>query len=362
MNLLYLFTALLGFWSCSDDDPAPAPVNISCSPTEITVGTDETTVTLNVTSSREYTAYTQENWITLTLEPYTPEKGTSTIQVKIAANGDEERTGNIIIKSSATRITVPVKQAGVQVAPPDPDIEAPEGYELVWHDEFNSGNEPGGDWYYETGGGGWGNNELQNYVAGYQDGEQLAKVSDGILSIIAKKIGESVYSIRMNTTESWTYGYFEARLKLPSGKGTWPAFWMMPKNFKAWPDDGEIDIMEEVGYNPNYVSSSIHCKAYNHTNGTQKTQERLVSTAQTDFHVYALEWTETYIRTLVDGEQLFYFENDGKGDKSTWPFDQPFYLKLNLAWGGNWGGAQGVDESVLPATYQIDYVRVFQKK
>lgn len=244
----------------------------------------------------------------------------------------------------------------------DANIIAPEGYTLVWNDEFEAGVEPDSEWYYETGGDGWGNNELQHYVKGAQRLEQLAAVKDGILTITAKMIGDTVYSIRMNTKESWKYGYFEARLKLPSGKGTWPAFWMMPKNFTSWPGDGEIDIMEEVGYRPDYVSSAIHCTAYNHSIGTEKTNEMFLSTSQTEFHIYALEWTEDYIRTFVDGKELFYFPNDKKGDKNTWPFNAPFYLKLNLAWGGNWGGAEGVDESVLPADYKIDYVRVFQKK
>lgn len=97
-------------------------------------------------------------------------------------------------------------------------------------------------------------------------------------------------------------------------------------------------------------------------NGTQKTREKLIQGAEDEFHVYALEWTADFIRTYVDGVELFYFANDKKGDKNTWPFNAPFYLKLNLAWGGNWGGAQGVDESALPAVYQIDYVRVFQKQ
>lgn len=255
---------------------------------------------------------------------------------------------------TVTQDTVTVKQTVKS--------EAPEGYSLVWNDEFEVGVEPDSEWYYETGGNGWGNNELQHYVAGSQGSEQLAAVKDGVLTIIAKKIGDTVYSIRMNTNKSWKYGYFEARLKLPSGKGTWPAFWMMPKNFTSWPGDGEIDIMEEVGYRPNYVSSAIHCTAYNHSIGTQKTKETFLATSQTEFHVYALEWTEDYIRTFVDGKELFYFPNDKKGDKNTWPFNAPFYLKLNLAWGGNWGGAEGVDESVLPANYEIDYVRVFQKK
>lgn len=246
----------------------------------------------------------------------------------------------------------------------EPDIPTPAGYRLVWQDEFNDAGETlpsTAKWWYETGDNGWGNNELQDYVSGRYGDEKLALVSNGTLKIIAKKIGGKVRSIRMNTVDGWTYGYFEARLKLPSGKGTWPAFWMMPKNFKTWPGDGEIDIMEEVGYNPNRCSSSIHCNAYNHTIGTQKTNEILIATAQTEFHTYAVEWTENYLKFYFDGKLHFTFTNDKKGDYNTWPFYNPFYLKLNLAWGGNWGGAQGIDENCLPAVYEIDYVRVFKK-
>lgn len=246
----------------------------------------------------------------------------------------------------------------------EPEINIPAGYKLVWQEEFNEAGTTSPlmtKWWYETGDSGWGNHELQDYVSGKYGNEQLAVISNGTLKIIAKKIDSKVRSIRMNTLDSWTYGYFEARLKLPPGKGTWPAFWMMPKNFKAWPDDGEIDIMEEVGYNPNRVSSSIHCKAYNHGIGTQKTNEIFISTAQSEFHTYALEWTEDFMKFYFDGKVHFTFTNDKSGNKDTWPFDAPFYLKLNLAWGGDWGGAQGIDESCLPATYEVDYVRVFKK-
>lgn len=246
----------------------------------------------------------------------------------------------------------------------------PQGYSLVWQDEFDDARLNGGkpalpnttEWSYETGAGGWGNNELQNYVPGFLGVDTCAQIYGGSLKIIAKKVGNQVLSIRMNTKQSWTYGYFEARLQLPEGKGTWPAFWMLPKNFTAWPADGEIDIMEEVGYDPNNVSSSIHCTAYNHAIGTQKTASKKIPTAQTDFHVYAVEWTADYIYGFVDGIRYFTFINDKTGNKNTWPFNAEFYLKLNLAWGGNWGGAQGIDESTLPATYKIDYVRVYQKK
>ena len=255
------------------------------------------------------------------------------------------------------------KPAGAEYI--EPGIAAPEGYELVWHDEFDTAgvSSPSPEnWWYETGDGGWGNNELQDYVSGGKyNGTRIAEVSDGTLKITAQKIDGKVRSVRMNTVQSWTYGYFEGRLKLCRGKGTWPAFWMMPKNFRAWPDDGEIDIMEHVGYHENYVSSSIHCKAYYHSIGTQKTNEIHIPTATSEFHTYAVEWTPDYLKFYFDGVLHFTFKNDGKGDYNTWPFYNPFYLKLNLAWGGNWGGAMGVEESCLPTTYEIDYVRVFQK-
>lgn len=247
----------------------------------------------------------------------------------------------------------------------EPEIPTPAGYRLVWQDEFNTSGRRLPDnskWWYETGGGGWGNNEKQTYVSGRQGRDTVAMVSDGTLKIVAQKVGGEVLSVRMNTIDSWTYGYFEASLKLPVGKGTWPAFWMMPKNFTRWPGDGEIDIMEHVGYHPNYVSSSIHCQAYYHSIGTQKTHEIYLATAQREFHTYACEWTEDYVRFFFDGELHFTFHNDHKNNYDTWPFYNPFYLKLNLAWGGNWGGAMGLDESCLPATYEIDYVRVFKRE
>jgi hypothetical protein len=241
----------------------------------------------------------------------------------------------------------------------------PEGYHLVWNDEFNATVGVSLPdivrWSYETGAHGWGNNELQNYIPAMLGGDTCAKVSEGTLKIIARKSGSEVRSIRMNSKEAWTYAYIEARLKLPVGKGTWPAFWMLKQGMTSWPLDGEIDIMEEVGYDANKVLFSIHCNAYNHSKGTQKSSSRAIATAQSDFHVYATEWTAEYIRGYIDGVQYFEFINDHTGNKDTWPFNVPFYLKLNLAWGGNWGGAQGVDEACLPATYEVDYVRVYQK-
>ncbi len=244
----------------------------------------------------------------------------------------------------------------------------PQGYTLVWNDEFDEDSPNNGKpalpntekWWHETAEPKWVNNELQKYVAGVFNGDTVSTIYDGTLKIIAQKSGENIISARLNTTESWTYGYFEASLKVPGGKGTWPAFWMLPKNFKRWPKDGEIDIMEYVGYRPNIVQSSIHTKSYNHVNRTEKTATKPIENAETEFHIYAIEWTPNYIKGFVDGEEYFRYDNDKNDNIDTWPFDNPFYIILNLAWGGDWGGSQGIDESKLPAIYEIDYVRVYQ--
>ena len=210
---------------------------------------------------------------------------------------------------------------------------------------------------------GWVNNELQNYVNHKTpEGALVTEVRNGKLRITALKENGKIYSGRVyaKQSEGWQYGYIEASIKLPKGKGTWPAFWMMPVNFHSWPGDGEIDIMEEVGYHPNYVSSSLHANAHVHTNGTQVTHEMLCEGAEDDFHTYAILWTAKNITTYVDGKVQLSYDNKGKG-RDDWPYDDPFYVIFNLAWGGDWGGAQGVDENALPATMEVDYVRVFQK-
>jgi len=314
------------------------------------------TQTLSITANTVWNAYSNALWCSTS--PNTGSHGNTSVLISAPSNyTGVARTAEVTFTAGKVSKTCVVSQESAQM----PNY-VPDGYSLVWQDEFETPRMPDSDkWWYETGKSGWGNHELQNYVPGLIGQDTCALVSNGTLKIIAKKRGSEVVSIRMNTIEGWTYGYFEGRLKLPTGKGTWPAFWMMPKNFTTWPGDGEIDIMEEVGYDPNTILSTIHCKAYNHSIGTQKGGSRYVSTAQTDFHIYAVEWTEDFIKGYVDGVCYFTFLNDKAGNKDTWPFYAPFYLKLNLAWGGDWGGAQGVDESKLPATYEIDYIRVYQK-
>ena len=130
--------------------------------------------------------------------------------------------------------------------------------------------------------------------------------------------------------------------------------------YGGWPESGEIDIMEHVGYDPNVVHGSIHTKAYNHTIGTQKTAKLPISTATTEFHKYAIEWFEDHIDFYIDSIKYLTFNNENKG-WAYWPFDKRFHLILNLAVGGTWGGAQGIDPSAFPASMEIDYVRVYKK-
>jgi len=238
-------------------------------------------------------------------------------------------------------------------------------YKLVWHDEFSTTNISSARWTYQVADAGWVNNELQTYVnARSPKGTKVAESSNGTLKIHTFKEGDKIYSARLYGRKSvgFKYGYIEARIKLPKGKGTWPAWWMFPVDSSNWPGCGEIDIMEEVGVDANIVSSSIHCTAYNHPNHTQKTHEMYCVGAEDGFHVYAIDWTEDYIRTYVDGKEQLYFENDRQDNNDTWPFYKPFFLILNVAWGGDWGGYAGVDETALPLTMEVDYVRVWQKK
>jgi beta-glucanase (GH16 family) len=130
----------------------------------------------------------------------------------------------------------------------------------------------------------------------------------------------------------------------------------------GWPHCGEIDIMEHVGYEKGNIHASIHTTDYNHTIGTQKTGQVMVPTATDSFHVYSLKWDSTYIHYLVDDDPYFFINNDSAGDKKKWPFNNPHYVILNLAIGGNWGGAKGIDNSVFPMEMEVDFVRVFKKK
>ena len=366
-GLLPLCAATLFNFSCgcgTEPVPSASETTLTVSPSSVNVNYEAQTAVLSVNATGDWgVSSADKDWCTVT--PSGGIKGASDVKVNLATNRTgKERETIVTFRYGAKTLEVPVKQGfSNEDLPPDPgEIVVPDGYVLDWHEEFEDNGKPSlADWWYETGGGGWGNNESQVYVAGSKDGIDLAFISEGTLKILARRIGSEVNSIRMNTQRAWQYGWFEARIKVSDVKGTWPAFWMMPKNFTSWPGDGEIDIMEYAisTQGKDKSSSSIHCNAYNWPNNTQKTHVQPVTNAASEFHVYALEWTASEMKFFVDGKQHLVFKNEGKG-RDSWPFDAPFYLKFNMAWGGNMGGA--TDPNGLPATYEVDYVRVFKKK
>lgn len=245
---------------------------------------------------------------------------------------------------------------------------APEdAWRLVWADEFDRDGLPDpGRWVQETGAHGWGNRERQLYTRGRAEN---ARVEGGRLVIEARRDhhdGHEYSSARLNSTAAWRYGRVEVTARLPSGRGTWPAIWMLHEAFldggASWPDAGEIDIMEHVGHAPDVIHASVHTKAFNHVARTQKTATVRVAGARDAFHVYGLEWSETRITASVDGKEYFRFDRPAGATAAEWPFDRPFRLLLNLAVGGTWGGAEGVDEAIWPQRLEIDAVRVYQRQ
>ena len=236
-------------------------------------------------------------------------------------------------------------------------------WKLAWSDEFNySGLPDSSKWNYDTGGSGWGNHELEFYTARRPEN---ARVENGSLIIEARKEKwqtNDYTSARLITKGKmdWQYGKMEIRALLPKGVGTWPAIWTLAtKDPMKWPDDGEIDIMEHVGFHQGFIHGSIHCKKHNHVIHTQKTDTLIVKDCSEKFHVYTLEWTADSISISVDKTRYFSFANEHSGYEA-WPFDNKMYLLLNLAVGGDWGGAKGIDQDIWPQRMVVDYVRVYQ--
>ena len=233
-------------------------------------------------------------------------------------------------------------------------------WDLVWSEEFEYSGEPNPEyWDYEIGF--IRNQELQYYT----NHSQNVRVEDGVCVITARLEEEdSITSASMNTLakKDFLYGRIEVRAQIPSALGTWPAIWMLGTNRGelGWPACGEIDIMEHVGYDPDRIHANIHTKAYNHTIGTNKGNQIEVKDPWSDFHLYAVEWFEDHMDFFMDDSLYFSFENEMTGNNDTWPFDKPHYLLINLAYGGGWGGSEGVNTSLLPVEYKIDYVRYYQ--
>jgi beta-glucanase (GH16 family) len=258
-------------------------------------------------------------------------------------------------------------------------LAAEEKWKLVWSDEFDyTGLPDPRRWTNEVGF--IRNRELQYYTA---DREKNARVENGRLIIEAhqerlpnpghnpgstdwRRVEFAEYTAASLTTQGlgeWRCGRVEVRAKLPQGRGVWPAIWMLGANRSqvGWPRCGEIDIMEYVGFNPHVIHANIHTGKYNHVRGTGKGNQIRVEAPYDRFHIYAVEWHPDRLDFFVDEKKYFTYSREPDAGEDAWPFDQPFYLILNLAIGGAWGGQQGIDEKIFPQRFEIDYVRVFQE-
>lgn len=237
---------------------------------------------------------------------------------------------------------------------------------LLWSDEFSVNGVPDPTkWTYDVGGGGWGNNELQHYT----DRMANAFIQDGILNIRAVREsygGNDYTSARIKTKGfgDWTSGRMQirARLAYGAGLGTWAAAWMLPTDqvYGPWPTSGEIDIMEHVGYEPGIFHGTVHTGAFNHLLGTQSGNK--MSADWNAWHTHEVIWTADHIDFLLDDVVYHTFRRQEFSTPQEWPFDQRFHLILNMAVGGAWGGARGVDENAFVGNgqiMQVDWVRVY---
>ena len=236
-------------------------------------------------------------------------------------------------------------------------------YNLVWSDEFDSFDIDENKWNFQIGTGnwGWGNGEHQYYTSRPEN----AFIEDGKLIIQALNEsyqGSNYTSARMTTKNKgdWLYGKIKARIKVPSAGGTWPAFWMMPTNsvYGGWPNSGEMDIMEHYGCNNGEVSATVHNNLYNWNGGIPPTSNLYDTTANSDFHEYEMEWTESELKFFVDGIWIGSYYNEGNSWEQ-WPYNQEFYIILNLAIGSHFMPCD-TEDSLFPQRYEIDYVRVYQ--
>ncbi len=270
-------------------------------------------------------------------------------------------------ESTTTTAAAPATTS-TTIAPPEPvPVDESDGWELVWSDEFDGESIDETNWTYDLGGWGWGNGEAQFYTSRPEN----ARVENGLLviSLLQEKYEESYYtSARLKTQglREFQYGRIEARMKVPHGAGTWPAFWMLGASFgrdeddpnaSNWPDAGEIDVMEHVGRKPQVTYGTIHGPGYAGAGslGGWNTQDYDIAD---EFHTYAIEWDESGIVWFYDGEPFYEIGPDDLGGRE-WVYDQPFFLIVNLALGGTFGGNIALDNE-YPLHLYVDHVRVYQ--
>lgn len=294
-----------------------------------------------------------------------------TLFVIFGCSTDSSTTTTSSLETESTTTTQNPNSLLLRIPADCTNVEIVDGWVPTWCEEFDyEGAVDSTKWRHQTGGGGYGNNELQNYTSrpenAYVDGDKL------VITALREDYGNEDYTsskIWTQGVKNWKYGKFEIRAKVPAGVGTWPAFWMMPKSsvYGGWPASGEIDILEHTANfgGLNKAVGSIHTSAYNHKIGTQISFSKFDATLSSEFHTYSIIWNEFSITWFLDGVQ--YGKTTFNPLKETsvnkvsdaWPFDQEFYLIINLAMGGAMGGT--VDPNFVSDTFEVDYVRVFQQ-
>jgi beta-glucanase (GH16 family) len=240
--------------------------------------------------------------------------------------------------------------------------EAPAGWALAFSDEFDRAGPPDPAlWTPELG-------YVRNEEAQYYTARRAnLRVENGTLVIEAHREAYQGFaftsaSVATIDRRQFRYGRVEVRAKLPRGRGTWPAIWLLGGDIGevGWPQSGEIDVMEHVGHEPGRIYGTVHTPAFNHTLGTSKGGSIKLPEPWKAFHTYAVEWSAERIEFFVDEQRYFSFAKQAD-DPAVWPFDKPFYLILNLAIGGAWGGERGIDEAAFPQRFLVDYVRVYRR-
>ncbi len=303
--------------------------------------------------NKDTQSFTQKDGTPLTASPHYlklhVEKGTAVI---------DKVTFTLIREHKASPLVVYSKTAGKE-------------WQLLWSDEFDGQGLPDSTkWTFDIGDWGWGNNELQYYTCNRVEN---ARQENGNLVLEARKNdhGFSWSSARLTTRgkQSFLYGKIEFRAKVPVGRGSWAAGWLLGDQYideMSWPYCGEIDVLENVGYEIDPLTgngkthASIHCGAYYFKLRNQPTAITEVDNMSNAFHTYAMEWLPTGMTMFVDGRK--YFDYHDTSSKLSWPFDKPQNLILNLAIGGGWGGTKGIDSTLTSQKMIVDYVRVYELK
>ena len=269
------------------------------------------------------------------------------------------------------RLVLPVVATPRPVSPtpgPTPAMQQDQGTPcpLIWADEFEGEGLPNpARWHHNQRPNRWYPDALSFVTAAR---EANSRVVDGKLIIETHKEqwqGREFTAVRLESRQAWTYGWFEISARLPAGRGIKSAIWMVSDSnpYGSWPGSGEIDIMEFVGYKPGTIHATVHTEAYNHQIGNHNVERLQVPDASSEFHLYALEWTDSAIRIFVDDIHYFTFDNerlqDSSADERHWPFDHPFHIILTISVGGNWAGQKGIDPDIWPQSMELDFMRIY---